>query len=178
MKKGANSRKRSPSQPRAKLENKVLKYWKTSKTLFEIAKSVGCRQPTVKYIYIKYYGIMATKKRSNRLYSRSKLGTKNPMFNKCGKKHHLWKGNSLDHKGYKTVIKPKWWTGKNKTRIFEHHYIYAKNHKITYIPKGYHIHHVDGNGLNNDITNLRLMKASEHLKMHHSQKRVTTSRKT
>jgi hypothetical protein len=33
------------------------------------------------------------------------------------------------------------------------------------IPKGYHIHHIDGNPSNNDISNLQLMKASEHLRM-------------
>jgi len=32
------------------------------------------------------------------------------------------------------------------------------------IPKGYHIHHVDGNKENNDITNLNLVKASLHLR--------------
>jgi hypothetical protein len=33
------------------------------------------------------------------------------------------------------------------------------------IPKGYHIHHIDGNPSNNDISNLQLMEASEHLTM-------------
>lgn len=34
------------------------------------------------------------------------------------------------------------------------------------IPKGYHIHHIDGNIDNNDITNLECISASEHLSMH------------
>lgn len=34
------------------------------------------------------------------------------------------------------------------------------------IPKGYHVHHIDGNVDNNDITNLECLPASEHLSRH------------
>lgn len=34
------------------------------------------------------------------------------------------------------------------------------------IPEGYHVHHKDGNPLNNSINNLELMIESEHLSMH------------
>lgn len=34
------------------------------------------------------------------------------------------------------------------------------------IPKGYHIHHIDGNVDNNDISNLECISAREHLSMH------------
>lgn len=34
------------------------------------------------------------------------------------------------------------------------------------IPKGYHIHHIDGDIDNNDISNLECISASEHLSMH------------
>jgi hypothetical protein len=33
------------------------------------------------------------------------------------------------------------------------------------IPKGHHIHHIDGDVTNNDISNLQLMEASAHLSM-------------
>jgi hypothetical protein len=33
------------------------------------------------------------------------------------------------------------------------------------IPKGYHIHHIDGNPSNNDISNLQLMQGKDHLRM-------------
>ena len=34
------------------------------------------------------------------------------------------------------------------------------------IPEGYHIHHIDGNRFNNDITNLSLMPGLDHMKEH------------
>ena len=36
------------------------------------------------------------------------------------------------------------------------------------IPKGYHIHHIDGNQQNNDISNLECIEASKHLSQHMS----------
>lgn len=40
------------------------------------------------------------------------------------------------------------------------------------IPKGYHIHHKDENKDNNDITNLELLSASQHSKIHNKNKRI------
>ena len=34
------------------------------------------------------------------------------------------------------------------------------------IPKGYQVHHIDGNKLNNDISNLQLLSAEEHTTFH------------
>jgi hypothetical protein len=34
------------------------------------------------------------------------------------------------------------------------------------IPEGYHIHHIDGNKINNDLSNLKLIEISEHLSLH------------
>lgn len=39
------------------------------------------------------------------------------------------------------------------------------------IPKGYHIHHIDGNQFNNEIDNLELVKGRDHL-IEHMKKRV------
>lgn len=35
------------------------------------------------------------------------------------------------------------------------------------IPRGYVVHHIDGNTKNNNIENLKIMTQSEHLKLHH-----------
>ena len=54
--------------------------------------------------------------------------------------------------------------------------IYYSNHRSIYesafgkIPKGYEIHHIDGNILNNDISNLQLVTLQEHYDIHWRQK--------
>jgi hypothetical protein len=176
--KNVNSVKRSKSQPRAKLKEKIIKYWHTRKTLFQIAKLVGCRQPTVKKTFLTAYGKTFVRNRSTNLYRLSKLGIKNPVKGKRFNKHPSWKGHSPDLKGYLTTVKPIWWTGKQKKRIFEHHMVYAQTHKLTYIPKGYDVHHKDGNGFNNKPKNLEMIKHSDHMHLHQLKRRVTTSRKT
>jgi hypothetical protein len=54
-----------------------------------------------------------------------------------------------------------------KTKMLLHHYIFYKHHNITKIPEGYHIHHIDGNCLNNELDNLQLIEAGEHTKLHY-----------
>lgn len=49
-------------------------------------------------------------------------------------------------------------SGVNYRKIYENHY--GK------IPKGYHIHHIDGNPFNNDISNLQCLSPEEHSKIH------------
>lgn len=50
------------------------------------------------------------------------------------------------------------------TTILMHRYVWEYyNCKI---PKGYHVHHIDGDKGNNDISNLRLMKGAEHFSLH------------
>ena len=41
------------------------------------------------------------------------------------------------------------------------------------IPKGYVIHHIDGNKDNNNIINLKMLKNSEHIKLHCKQRRLS-----
>lgn len=58
----------------------------------------------------------------------------------------------------------------NGKEVYLHRVIW-KNNKGR-IPKGYHIHHIDGNKLNNDITNLQLISSLEHFKLHSRGKRA------
>ena len=48
-----------------------------------------------------------------------------------------------------------------------HRLVWEKHHGKR-VPKGYHIHHKDKNKTNNDISNLQLISASEHIKLHMS----------
>lgn len=45
-----------------------------------------------------------------------------------------------------------------------HVYIWEK--KYGKVPKGYHIHHIDENPYNNDISNLQLLTQFDHLSLH------------
>lgn len=52
----------------------------------------------------------------------------------------------------------------NGTTVLMHRYVWEfYNCKI---PKGYHVHHIDGNKANNDISNLQLLKGTEHWALH------------
>lgn len=52
---------------------------------------------------------------------------------------------------------------KNKCHTTRIHTLVAK-HFIGEIPKGYHVHHIDGNKQNNVVTNLKIVHPSEHRK--------------
>jgi hypothetical protein len=43
-----------------------------------------------------------------------------------------------------------------------HRWWYRKNHKLEKIPSGYEVDHIDGNKLNNDISNLQLLTIGAH----------------
>lgn len=77
--------------------------------------------------------------------------------------------------GTKEEEKYIWFDGTRYTRQKDGRYIgsYGKllhrdvwTHYNGEIPKGYVIHHIDGNPSNNDISNLQLMTQSEHMKLH------------
>lgn len=57
-----------------------------------------------------------------------------------------------------------WSRNKKSKRL--HVYIWEKyNGKV---PDGYQVHHIDGDKLNNDISNLKLMSQSEHMSFHNN----------
>lgn len=66
----------------------------------------------------------------------------------------------VNKQGYVVIVSPK----KGHRNKFFHRLIWEK-HKGK-IPEGYQIHHIDGNKLNNDISNLQLLSAEEHTKHH------------
>ena len=67
---------------------------------------------------------------------------------------------------------------KNGTQQLEHHYIFLKhNPTLKEIPKGYVVHHIDGNVLNNNINNLSLMKWGEHSRFHFEKDKVNRIKK-
>ena len=55
----------------------------------------------------------------------------------------------------------------NGHSLYLHRYVYQN--EVGEIPKGYDIHHIDGNKANNDISNLKLLTKAEHKKAHVSE---------
>lgn len=105
--------------------------------------------------------------RKSRLYSMSKSGDKNPMKSFTGSDHPNYKGLVSDGQGYWMIKKPEWYTGrKGSDYVFYHSVIMCEALKITEIPKGFVVHHIDGNPDNNGIDNLTLVTVSGHSKIH------------
>lgn len=55
-----------------------------------------------------------------------------------------------------------------KKRIPYHQFVWISNNGD--IPEGYHIHHIDGDKLNNDISNLVCIAPGEHSKIHNKER--------
>jgi len=72
-----------------------------------------------------------------------------------------------DGRGYLTVCKPDWYTGRKKySRVFYHHVVMCLALGLTEIPRAFVVHHIDGDTRNNELSNLALMSMSAHAKLH------------
>ena len=70
---------------------------------------------------------------------------------------------SVSIRGYLMIYVP----GRGQVKF--HHYVWEqKNGKV---PKGYQLHHKDGDRFNNKIENLQLLTSSEHGRLHYEQNR-------
>lgn len=115
------------------------------------------------------------KKRWKTNLSKTKMGTSNPMFGKFREEHHNYKGVVSDGKGYAMILRPDWYTGRRGSRhVFVHHVVMCSYLGITEMPKGFCIHHINGDRLDNSIDNLALMSQTGHQRLHAREKRATT----
>lgn len=83
---------------------------------------------------------------------------------KSGEKHYMWKGHSIDKDGYRLIhVKGHPNARKHSNWIFEHRLVMEEVIGRYLLPNEV-VHHIDGNKLNNDPSNLRLFESNgEHL---------------
>jgi hypothetical protein len=100
-------------------------------------------------------------------YSRSKLGTKNPMKGLFAERHPNFKGDlTCDPDGYVLVLRPTWFTGRTSRYVYKHSVVMCELLGLQGLPEGMHVHHIDGDKANNSAENLALVTASGHRRLH------------
>lgn len=152
-------------------------YETTELTLEEIGKKLALTYAQVQHYVSTNYSNEYRKSRKSKSYRNSKLGIKNPMLGKTGHLHHNYIGEVSDGKGYIMCLKPDWYTGRRGCKhVFKHHIVMCELLGITEIPKGFNVHHIDHNPLNNNINNLALLTSEAHTRIHQLE-RATTRRK-
>lgn len=139
----------------------------TETSLQDIRKQAKLAYWEMQEILDKHFSKDFQQNRKSHLYSLSKSGDKNPMTGKFKDLHHNYKGLVGDGNGYLMCLKPEWYIGrKGSKHVFVHSVVMCEYLGITEIPKGFVVHHIDGNKHNNDITNLALLTNSAHLRLH------------
>jgi predicted DNA-binding protein YlxM (UPF0122 family) len=147
---------------------------KTNYTIQEMTDELGIGYKSI-WNYIKdTYTVEQRKQRKIKNYSKSKLGSKNPMF---GKHPSNYIGECSDGKGYLTIYKPSWYTGRlGSERVFVHTVVMCEFLGITELPAGFIVHHIDKDKTNNDINNLALMTNSAHQRLHLLERATTRAK--
>lgn len=142
-------------------------YEYTNMRMQDISKQTKLPDYVIQKIIHDNFSEQYINNRKSKLYSFSKSGTKNPLSGKLGKDHPNYKEILNDGNGYLMEHRPDWWTSRNKSAyVFQHHIVVAKELGLTQIPKGFVVHHIDGNTMNNDISNLALVSMGGHAKWH------------
>lgn len=86
--------------------------------------------------------------------------------------HWNYKGGYIDDEGYKIIPRPNHFSKKlRKNYVLEHRYNYEVYYNCCVLP-WIHVHHINGNKLDNRIENLKTMTKSEHHILHNRGRKV------
>jgi hypothetical protein len=142
---------------------------RTKPTVADVAAKVGVTQHTCAAILRRDVDAPRLVLEKKLRYSRSKLGSANPMLGKKGEAHPRWQGACSDNKGYLTLLV-------GEVRYFVHRIVMAEALGLLpdQLPERFVVHHIDENPLNNSIDNLALCTQVGHPSLH--QKRAGLAR--
>jgi hypothetical protein len=132
-----------------------------------IARRFGVRYTRIMQIAHEHLSDEFLRERKRQCYSVSKQADKNPMWGIESDKHPRYKGEVSDGKGYVMVLKPDWFTGRRGSKhVFKHTVVMCEALGLTELPRGFVVHHIDGDPTNNDIHNLALVTVNGHSRVH------------
>ena len=156
-------------------KNEVKNLYETTEiTLQEIADKVGSKLHQVWKLIASEYSVEFRAARKTNCYRNSKLGNKNPMAGKVGENHHGFVGDVSDGKGYMMRLKPEWYTGRKGCKhVFVHHVVMCEALGLTEIPRGWCVHHIDGDKVNNNPNNLAFLTIAAHTRLHQLERATT-----
>lgn len=158
-----------PKIPEKEIEI-IKSYFKSELSNTDISKLIKRDYLTIRKVWEHYFTVDENKQRKSKMYTLSKLGSKNHMY---GKVANNAKENVGDGYGYIIEWKPNWYTGRKGSRyVFKHHLVMCKALGITEIPKGFNVHHVDGNKSNNNLNNLALLTVAGHAILHNQERKL------
>src|SRR5690554_1665051 len=92
-------------------------------------------------------------------------GEKNPNYGNRGELNPIYKGGFISNYGYRRLRMPDHPNADKSGYIFEHRLVMSQ-HLGRPLRSDEHVHHKDGNKLNNDISNLEIITLEEHSRLH------------
>lgn len=158
------------------MDNQVKELFETTTlTYAEMAETLGITPKMVQTRVTRMFTREQRKARKIPNYARSKTGALNPCYGQTRELATNYIGGEVgDGKGYIQVLKPVWYTGRVGCRyVFKHSLAMCEMLGLTEMPSGCIVHHIDGNRLNNDLSNLALMTSGAHTRLHQRERATT-----
>lgn len=130
--------------------------------IVDVAKAFGVGHATVSAVLKRHLSPERFRLEKALRYSKSKTGVNNPWWGKVGKDSPRGGPRPCsDKKGHLTILT-------DSGRRFVHRVVMAEalGVPVDAIPENMHVHHIDGDGENNDLDNLALCTGKAHKILH------------